>query len=130
MGEVNVPCAHTAAATVTSSPLSTELTSPTCFTPFTAITLFGFNTVVTPVSSMFQILDGRKGWREKTSPNFWKNSPTLFKLNAAILPKLVLSGCLIERFFFSFITATVSSQIKHTGLLLKSTKKYCNVHFS
>ena len=102
MGRMNVPCAHTAAATVTSYPIPVELTSPICFTPFTPIILFGFNTVVTPVSSMFQILDRWKGWREKTSPNFWKNSPTLFKLNAVILPKLVLSGCLIERFLFLF----------------------------
>ncbi len=60
MGGIAFPVAFTAQATVTSSPLSADVTEPTCFFPFSVTICLGVCTVVTPVSSMLYIMCGGK----------------------------------------------------------------------
>ena len=70
-------CWLTATTTVTSTPRSPDVTAPTCFAPLVATTLLGFWTVVTPVSSMFQISHASKWCRSRTSVSFLKKALTL-----------------------------------------------------
>ncbi|CAF4890474.1 unnamed protein product [Pieris macdunnoughi] len=74
----------------------------TCLTPFAATIFFGFNTVVTPVSSKFHILDGSKLCFNMTSPSLLKNVFTLCRLKDDARGALVASGDLMDKDRFLF----------------------------
>ena len=59
-GGMWLPMALIPQQTVTNTPLSWDTTEPTCLVPFSAKTFTGLWTVVTPVSSTFQMDSGPK----------------------------------------------------------------------
>ena len=76
---------------------SADLILPTCFASFTARILFGLWTVVSPVSSTFQIrLAGKAFFFHIISLNSKKNSQTACLLNAVAQARLFGSGALKE----------------------------------
>ncbi len=60
------PVAETTQASVTRVPLSAEVSDPICLNPCLANTLSGLCTVVTPVSSTFQMSPGPNSYLHKT----------------------------------------------------------------
>lgn len=102
IGGIVFPTAFTANSTVTKVPRSADTMAPTCLTPFAATIFFGFNTVVTPVSSKFHILDGSKLCLDMTSPSLLKNALTLYRLKDDAPPALVASGDLMDKDGFLF----------------------------
>ena len=103
-GGTLLPEAMTANTRVTRLPLSPDVRAPTCFDPFSAITFTVRWTVVTPISSIFQMSLQLKFYFSYTVDKLSKNPDTLCLLNDVILPKFVFSGVLIARDGFLFIT--------------------------
>ena len=91
-GGIVWPQADTAAQTVISSPRSADTKDPTYFEPCSATTFGGLVTVVTQVSSQFQIHFASNVYLSSTFPRRLKNLPTFTLLNAVARPMLVDSG--------------------------------------
>ena len=109
-GGIELPKAETAQVTVTSCPLSWEVIAPTCFLPLVATILSGRCTVVTPVSSMFQIACGDSLYFAMISYSKLKNFSTLCLLKLLARAIEVACGFLIDRLGLRFIKQRNQSQ--------------------
>ncbi len=86
--------AETVQASVTRVPLSAEVSDPTCLNPRLANTLSGLYTVVTPVSSTFQMSPGQNSYLHNTFSKLSKKALTFSLLKLLVLARLVASAAL------------------------------------
>ena len=91
------PTAETAAHTVTSVHRSADTSIPTCLAPVVATLLFGFCTIVIPVSSTFHISLASHLCLSMTLARVSLNISTVGRLKAVAHPMLVTSGVLMDR---------------------------------
>ena len=113
-------------------PLSADVMEPTCFEPFGANIFLGFCTVVTPVSSTFQMREKENLYLSNTSDNLEKKLLTLVLLNDVALLRLVASGVLIDKDWLRFKKRCqpinscffiIMPRLRHNNIVLKCTSK-------
>src|SRR6218665_3528786 len=97
IGGKNAPTALIAHITVTVAPLSPLVTLPTVLCPLVAMIFPGRCTLVIPVSSMFEILDGVHGTSASSCLYTAKNCSTLGLLKATARDRFVPCGTRIAR---------------------------------
>ena len=91
-GSIVFPWALTAIAKVTRMALSAEVIALTCFVPLFAKILLGFWTVVTPVSSIFQMDTDSKLYLPTIFPRLSKKALALVGLKLVARARLVAWG--------------------------------------
>ncbi|KAJ8385761.1 hypothetical protein AAFF_G00182790, partial [Aldrovandia affinis] len=123
-GGILFPVADTAQASVTSVPLSAEVSDPTCLNPRLATTLSGLWTVVTPVSSTFHMSPGPNRCLSSTFAKLSKKALTFSRLKLLALARLVASGFLIDS-----IGCLFKKAVNHSELAF-SVSAHVGVNFS
>ncbi len=101
-GDILFPVAETAQASVTRVPLSAEVSDPTCLNPRLANTLSGLCTVVTPVSSTFQMSPGPNSYLRNTFSKLSKKALAFSLLKLLALARLAASGFLSDSIVCGF----------------------------
>ena len=105
-----LPHEFTAEQTVTSCPLSPDVTFATYLAPFSQMIFKGLWTVVTPVSSRFQIFSGVNWCFSIAALSFSKKVLAVCLLNAVLQARLVTSGLQRDKLLFLSMKLLAQSQ--------------------